>query len=272
MKINIKLLNIVSDSIENYIISKILYNNFGKISDDELTNIQQKVFNKFNQLINLHIIASIKSAYMKESIIKHHHRLNKYSVDILNNYKSTNILELSSKFNLSPMTIIRFIFDKKYKKKLKQLINNNELSSYDRLQYDIASHNDIYANLDQTDLSIESFKFEKLIETYLIANNIKYKTQEDLSREQIIQHGTAINTPDFSIESEFIINNHKINWIDAKNFYGSNNKFIIGKIKKQIHKYIIKYGTGCIIFNHGFNSKLKFEHVIILDYQSLISA
>jgi hypothetical protein len=52
----------------------------------EGNNIQNKVFNRFNQLIDLNIIASIRSAYMKESIIKYHHRLNKYSIYILNNY------------------------------------------------------------------------------------------------------------------------------------------------------------------------------------------
>ena len=272
MKINIKLLNIISDNVEKYIITKISFNNFGIIKENELINIQQKVLTKFNQLIDQNIIASIRSAYMKEFIIKHHHRLNKYSSYILDNYKSTDILELSSKLSLSPMTIIRFVFDKIYKQKLKQLINNNLLNSYDRSQYDIATQNDIFANLDQINLSIESFKFEKLIEAYLINNNIRYQTQEDLSQEQIKKYGHAINTPDFLIVSEFIINNHKINWIDAKNFYGSNNKFVIDKITKQIRKYIKEYGTGCIIFNHGFNSKLKFEHVIILDYQSLINS
>ena len=85
----------------------------------------------------------------------------------------------------------------------------------------------------------------------------------------MIKFGKAINTPDFLITSEFIINNKKINWIDAKNFYGSNIEFIISKIKKQIKKYLESYGSGCLIFNYGFNSNLLFQDVIILDYESL---
>jgi hypothetical protein len=270
MNINIKLLNIIPDNIEKYVVSKILFNNFGKILDSDLIIIQKKILKRYNKSINKHIIGSIKSTYMKESIMKHHHRLFKYSNYILNNYKLNNILILSKKFNLSPMTIIRFVLEKSYGKKLKQLIDNNLLESYDKTQYEIASQNDIYANLDQINVSIESLRFEKLIEDYLIKNNIKYYTQEDLTIEQTKKYGHAINTPDFLIKSDLTINNHKINWIDAKNFYGSNNKFIISKINKQIIKYINKYGSGCIIFNHGFNSKLKFSDVLILDYQSLI--
>ncbi len=269
MKISIKLLNIIADDIEKYIITKITFNNFGKLHNDELINIHQKIFNKFNQSIDLNIICSVRSTYMKESIIKHHHRLLKYSTYIYNEYKTQNILKLSSKLNLSPMTIIRFVFNKLYKQTLKYLINNDKLNTYDKQQYKLASDNDIFVNLDQTNLSIESFKFEKLIEEYLIINNIQYQTQEELSRLQIIKYGRPINTPDFVIKSKLIINNNKINWIDAKNFYGSNNKFIKNKINKQIEKYINKYGSGCIIFNYGFNSKLKFNNVLILDYQSL---
>ena len=62
----------------------------------------------------------------------------------------------------------------------------------------------------------------------------------------------------------------EIKWIDAKNFYGSDIEFIVLKIKKQIKKYLESYGSGCIIFNYGFNSKLSFQDVLILDYDSLI--
>ena len=64
-------------------------------------------------------------------------------------------------------------------------------------------------------------------------------------------------------------NNIKINWIDAKNFYGSNIDFIKKKIKKQIKKYTDTYGSGCIIFSLGFNEKLKFENCIIIDYNTI---
>ena len=271
-KINIDIKNIISDEIEKFIIKKINKNApecYGEITDDELNQINKKIFETFNININNHIIASIKSAFMKNYIIKNHFNINKNSKYILENYSKDGVLKLSNKFNLSPMTIIRFVFDHIYHKKLKDLINKNKLTTYDQEQYKLADQNDIYVTLNQNDQSDQSILFEKQIEEFLIKNNVEYKTQEQLTKEQMIKFGKAINTPDFLIISEFIINNKKINWIDAKNFYGSNIEFIISKIKKQIKKYLESYGSGCLIFNYGFNSKLLFQDVIILDYESL---
>ena len=147
---------------------------------------------------------------------------------------------------------------------------SNKLTIYDQEQFKLAEQNDIYVTLDQVEQGDESIKFEKLIEEFLIKNKVDYKTQDQLTEEQKIKYGKAINTPDFLITSELIINSKKVNWIDAKNFYGSNIDFIVSKIKKQIKKYLDTYGSGCIIFNHGFNSKLGFNDVLILDYDSII--
>jgi len=270
MKLTVKLINILPDQIEKYIIKKLPLNSFGITHNSELIKIQQQINNKFGKNINLNIISSIKSTYMKESIIKHHHRLEKYSKYIIDNYHNMSILALCSKLNLSPMTLLRFILEHNYKSKLKYLIANNKLNTYDKKQLEIASANDIYANLDNTGQLIEAIKFEKLIEEYLIEHDVKYLTQNQLDINQIKIYGHSISTPDFQINSDLIINNQQINWIDAKNFYGANSNFIINKINKQIKKYIINYGPGCIIFNHGFNSKFMIDNVLILDYDSLI--
>ena len=271
-KININIKNIIPDEIEKIIIKKINKNPpdcYGKITDNELDNINKNIFDNYKININKHIIASIKSSYMKNVIIKNHYNLNKNSKLILYDYPNYGILYLSTKYNLSPMTIIRFIFDQLYHKKIKELLLNNKLSSFDKEQYYIAEQNDIYVTLNQNDQSEQSIIFEKQIEQFLIKNSIDYKTQDQLTQEQIIKYGKAINTPDFLITSELIINSKKVNWIDAKNFYGCNINFIITKINKQIQKYLENYGSGCIIFNHGFNSKINFNNVLLLDYDSL---
>jgi hypothetical protein len=270
-KININIKNIIPDEIEKFIIKKINKNapeSYGQITDSELEYLEKQVCNTYKININKHIIASIKSGYMKNYIIKNHFNLKKNSKLILNRYPLDGVLNLSRQFNLSPMTIIRYVFDKIYHKKLKELILSKKLTNYDLEQFNLASQSDIYVTLEQVEQSDQSIKFEKLIEEFLLKNKIDYKTQEQLTEEQIIKFGKAINTPDFLITSELIINSKKINWIDAKNFYGSNIEFIVSKIKKQIKKYLESYGSGCLIFNHGFNSELSFQDVLILDYDS----
>ena len=273
-KININLKNIIPDEIEKFIIQKINKTppeSYGYIMESELDQVNKLILDKYKININKHIIASIKSGYMKNYIIKNYFNLNKNSKDILKEYSKDSVIKLSGKFNLSPMTIIRFVFNNIYHKKLKELISSNILSNYDRIQLDLAENNDIYVTLNQVDQGEKSELFEKQIASeFLIKNNVEYKTQEQLTQEQMKKYGKAINTPDFLIISELIINSKKINWIDAKNFYGSNIDFIVTKIKKQIKKYLNTYGAGCIIFNYGFNSKLSFEDVIILDYESCL--
>ena len=275
-KININIKNIIPDEIEKFIIQKINKTppeSYGQITETELDNVNKIVFDKYEININKHIIASIKSGYMKNYIIKNFFNLNKNSKDILNGYSKDGVIKLTTKYNLSPMTIIRFVFDKIYHKKLKELISSNILSNYDREQLKLAESNDIYVTLDQVDQGEKAELFEKKIASeFLIKNNVEFKTQEQLTQEQMKKYGKAINTPDFLITSELIINSKKINWIDAKNFYGSNIDFMVTKIKKQIRKYLDTYGPGCIIFNHGFNSKLSFENVILLDYESCIQS
>ena len=273
INIDIKNINIIPDEIEKFIIKNLNKNapeSYSQITDLELDKIKKNVFDTFKLDINKHIIASIKSAYMKNYIIKNHFTLNKNSKIIIDEYPKIGVLKLSTKFNLSPMTIIRFVFDKLYHIKLKELLASKKLSNYDQQQFELADKNDIYVTLNQVEQSEQSILFENIIASeFLVKNNIEFKTQEELTQEQIIKYGKAINTPDFLITSELIINSKKINWIDAKNFYGSNIDFIVSKVKKQIKKYLDTYGPGCLIFNHGFNSKLAFNDVLILDYDSI---
>ena len=56
---------------------------------------------------------------------------------------------------------------------------------------------------------------------------------------------------------DFYINNKKINWIDAKNYYGANTTLIKKTIKKQMDKYNKEFGSGAIIFNLGYSSALN---------------
>jgi hypothetical protein len=133
----------------------------------------------------------------------------------------------------------------------------------------LAIENDVYALIDQSQIQKDSEKFELDIKKILDQNNIKYKTQEELVVEQIKNHGMPINTPDFLIKSDLYINGRKINWIDAKNFYGSNVPFVSDKIKKQTEKYVKTWGPGSIIFSLGFNEKLHYNNIILIDYREL---
>jgi hypothetical protein len=255
------------DDIEKYII-KHTHKTFRRLTDEELNKVRQKVTNKFHIDISTNIISSINSSYIKNFIIEKYYRVNKYKNRILSMYPNYDIIKISKKYGISPMTIMKIIIENKYHKNLSE-VNNSNVSEIDFTQFKIASNYDNYYQLNQQDVSKESKEFEIKIEDILKKHDIKYQTQDDLVIEQTKIYGKPINTPDFLIKSDLIINDKKVNWIDAKNFYGSKTKFVINRIKKQIKKYISSYGTGCIIFNYGYNSLLSFDNVLILCYESL---
>jgi len=75
--------------------------------------------------------------------------------------------------------------------------------------------------------------------------------------------------PDFLILDDLWINGQKINWIDAKNFYGLNTQYLKKRIKHQTKKYLDVWGSGSIIFSLGFSSGLKIPGILFIDYYSL---
>lgn len=277
LEINILPLN---HNIEKYICSKLdlsPYKSYAKMTDEEIKKIFDKIINKFsNTSIKIpdyfckEIILSIRANLMREHMIKNHKKVISNKNKIFNDYLSgMNVLELSTKYDGSPLNILRLVFMKKYNKKLTQLIKkNNKLNKRDREQLDLAISNDLYALINQDEVLKKSTDFELKIQKILDKLGIKYKTQEQLAEEQIKITNKATNTPDFLILDDLYINGKKINWIDAKNFYGLNTKYLKKRIKHQTKKYLDTWGSGSIIFNLGFCSKLNVDDILFIDFYS----
>ncbi len=260
----------IPNNIEKYIIkiiNKKPYLCYSKMTDEELKYIHNQIIEKFNYDINKNIILSIRASYIKNYMINNHKNININGKKILSDYKNNiNILEISTRYDVSPLNLLRFIFNNKYSKKITYLINHkNLLSKYDLTQLNLAIENDIYALIDNSIVLKESIKYELDIQKFLDYKNVKYKTQDELVEEQTKLYGRPICTPDFLIKSELYIDNIKINWIDAKNYYGADISFIKKSINKQVLKYNQKYGFGCIIFKLGFNDKLNVNNTLLLD-------
>lgn len=263
--------------IEHYVVQKLNKNppeSYDKIKSNELCSIYSNVINKFTKKqtenFSTQIIMSIRANLMREHMILTHEKIQLKQKNIIEDYKSGfDIKQLVIKYDGSPLNLLRLIFKSKYHKKITFIINNNNVLDHnDKIQLQWAIDHDTYALINQNEILINSKEFELKIKMILDQMNIKYKTQEELAKEQLQFTNKITITPDFLIIDEFYINGHKINWIDAKNFYGSNTKFMLAKIKSQTNKYINKWGCGSIIFNLSFNSKLKINNIIMIDYIS----
>ena len=275
---NIKIkINPLDNSIEQIVLKKLNKNppeSYDKIGTEELDLIFSHIIQNFPQSqtenFSTQIILSIRANMMREHMIQTHKKILSKEKSIVQDYKNKmELKKIVSKYDGSPLNLLRIIFFNMYNKKLTAIIKNKKiLSQYDLTQLDWAISHDAYALINQDDILTKSNEFEEKIKFILDKLNVKYKTQNDLYREQIKSNNKPTNTPDFLIQDNLYLNGIKINWIDAKNFYGSKSKFMIKKIKSQTEKYIRTWGTGSIIFNLGFNSTLEIENILMVDFKS----
>ena len=231
---------------------------YAEINKD-LLNI---IANKYK--LNQDLIKSMKKAYIQNMIVKNFHNIKNNMKKISKEYEIKNVIELSNKYNNSPLNILRIIMLNKNieHKEFIEMIKKNSFKNYNKEQFELGKKYDIYTIINNNEILKHSLNFEKKVEKILIKNNVKYKTQEDLIKEQ---KGNIVCTPDFLILSDLKINGNIIKWIDAKNFYGANTHFIKSKILKQTQKYLNNYGKGCIIFKYGVCDKLQFDNIICVN-------
>ena len=232
---------------------------YGKIFENFLFRKMKKKFVenliKIYENVNKKIIRSLRNEYIKNDVFTKYHTVAN-NKNLISDYRKMTIIDLAKKYKLPPVTLFKII------EKTEKLITN-----YDKEQYKLAIENDIFSITDHTKQLKYSIAFEKKIENVLNKKNIKFTTQDELVEAQTKQYGRAISTPDFLLNSDLYIDYVKINWIDAKNFYGACTPFINYKIKKQIKKYIANYGSGCIIFKLDACSELMFKGVLVLSYE-----
>ena len=76
-------------------------------------------------------------------------------------------------------------------------------------------------------------------------------------------------TPDILFLDHVEINGQPVAWIDAKQFYGADEGFQRKKMLKQMMRYINEWGSGAIVFRHGFSENLYMAGVTMLDASPL---
>ena len=250
----------------------VISGNYRELNDKHLALINEYIQEK---PISIKAVLSMRGAYMSIKNMHNHNKLLKNVNEFVKLYKDgITISEISKKYDLSPIAILKNIYQKmNYSKdKIKDMfLLSKNLNEFDFNQIEYAKKYDIFNKVDQSEQIKRSEEFELLIEKFLINNNVQYKTQNKLVEEQTKEFGRPINTPDFLILSNLFINNKKINWIDAKNFYGANTFLVNKKIRKQVKKYITSYGYGCIIFSLNFSENLNFNNVLLIDYNNILS-
>eukprot|EP01084_Bolivina_argentea_P055989 102534_1 len=106
-----------------------------------------------------------------------------------------------------------------------------------------------------------SQEFEELIynklDVIVSGLNTKYDKEITMLTEEEQRTNNSKLTPDILFSEGIWINNHKVHWIDVKNYFvmDVNKGFMWKKVKKQCVKYTDAFGTGAVVCR--FQNELK---------------
>eukprot|EP00980_Cylindrotheca_fusiformis_P003171 scaffold721_cov131-Cylindrotheca_fusiformis.AAC.61 len=128
-----------------------------------------------------------------------------------------------------------------------------------------------------TDLEIRESAaiFEECVQEFLKDNNIPYWTEGDQRRmfKAAENAGVLCGTPDFFLQHQVLLKKvsngvvaeeRKINWIEAKMFYGAStipqgSPGAVGSLVPKLKKYVEAFGPGATCFMNGCGDRLAAE-------------
>jgi Protein of unknown function TPD sequence-motif len=251
---------------------------FAPISRAKLEKIKTKLVqlgagNTFNtaQIIATHQLATTQLGFYSAS------KLQKVPPAVISSLTVDNLLSVSKKFNIPPLTLV--------KAKLRLSTSKAELHRWTSdpnaappnvtpfitkaFRYDSETP---AAYLERAK---QAFDYELLIEKWLKSKKIEFKTQAQLVEEQTKLYGRAVITPDFLLTSplkfrvvhpDSSVSESKVYWIDVKNYIYTGSKFITNSLQTQSAKYVKAFGPGAFLFHYGFVDDIAFNETINLSH------
>ena len=216
---------------------------------------------------------SLRSALLQQKTVYGHQAMRNRGRQIHRDYKQgMSVVELSKKYDFPPMNIFRQILAEKgwSKSKIKESVRApSRFSERERKEFEEAEEADRVSNVDQSETHLRADVFEHILADWFEAQGVRLRRQPELVKEQSSDLGRPTVTPDILFLDQVEINGQPVAWIDAKHFYGADVGFQRKKMLKQMMRYINEWGSGAIVFRHGFSENLYMAGVTMLDASPL---
>tara|TARA_B100001559_G_scaffold317422_1_gene322627 strand:+ start:615 stop:1688 length:1074 start_codon:yes stop_codon:yes gene_type:complete len=243
---------------------------FGWLDDARVDEIADLVKNRD---MTLDQVLSLRSALLQQKTVYGHGRLKSRSKALLRLYnEGINVVDLSKKFDFPPMNIFRVILaEKKWSKsRIKESLRTpSKLSKREQEEFEMAEAADRVSNVDQTETHVRADLFEDILSDWFESKGVRLRRQPEMVTEQKKELGRPVKTPDILFLDLVEINGKPIAWIDAKHFYGADVDFQRKKMVKQMNRYIEEWGSGAIVYRHGFSENLFIPGCTLLDADTL---
>lgn len=243
---------------------------FGWVDDDRVDEIGRFVHDR---PMTVDQALSLRSALLQQKTVYSHGRLKSKAKELAKHYRNgTSIVELSKKYDFPPMNVFRVVLEANgwSKNKIKDSFRDPaSMKQREQEEFEAAEATDRVSNVDQSETQLRADLFEDILADWFEEQGVTLRRQPEMVKEQQKEHGRPIRTPDLLFLDDVTINGEPVAWIDAKHFYGADVEFQRKKMKKQMQRYIDEWGSGAIVFRHGFSDNLYLPGVLMLDASPL---
>ncbi len=235
--------------------------------DDERVDELAKIVEPHN--MNLDQALSLRSALMQQKTVYGHGRLRSRAKEMLRLYKEgVSVVDLSQRFDGPPMNVFRLILSEMRwsKTKIKESLREpSRLSKREQKEFEAAEAADRVSNVDQGESQEKADLFEDILADWFEEQGVRLRRQPEMVKEQKKELGRPVRTPDILFLDHVYINERPVAWIDAKHFYGADVEFQRKKMAKQMDRYIEEWGSGAVVYRHGFSANLFMPGCTLLD-------
>ena len=243
---------------------------FGWLEDSRVDEIGQFVDGKN---MTLDQALSLRSALLQQKTVYSHGRLKSKAKSLSRLYhEGVSVVDLSKRFDFPPMNIFRVILaEKKWSKsRIKECLRDpSKMKKREQEEFEKAEAADRVSNVDQSETHTRADLFEEILADWFESRGVRIRRQNEMVSEQRLEHGRPINTPDILFLDHVEINGQPVAWIDAKHFYGADVSFQRKKMSKQMSRYIEEWGSGAVVYRHGFSENLFIPGCLMLDAENL---
>ena len=243
---------------------------FGWLEDSRVDEIGQFVDGKN---MNLDQALSLRSALLQQKTVYSHGRLKSKAKSLFRLYnEGVSVVDLSKRFDFPPMNVFRIILAEKRwsKSRIKECLREpSKMNKREQEEFEKAEAADRVSNVDQSETHSRADLFEEVLADWFESRGVNLRRQNEMVAEQRLEHGRPINTPDILFLDHVEINGQPVAWIDAKHFYGADVSFQRKKMTKQMSRYIEEWGSGAVVYRHGFSENLFIPGCIMLDAENL---
>lgn len=212
---------------------------------------------------------SLRSALMQQKTVYGHGRLRSRGKDMLRLYKEgVSVVDISQRFDGPPMNVFRLILAEMRwsKTKIKESLREpSRLKQRERDEFEAAEAADRVSNVDQGESQEKADLFEDILADWFEEQGVRLRRQPEMVKEQKQTLGRPVRTPDILFLDHVYINERPVAWIDAKHFYGADVEFQRKKMAKQMDRYIEEWGSGAVVYRHGFSENLFMPGCTLLD-------